>query len=497
MVMIMNRILKHKSIIAFFLVFTLSFGVISNVKQEEPQAIAIVDDIILWILGGLVLGTGVVALSNAQQKHTGGLVYDGFLKKGYSEEELFVKGLDGYIKGVKITNKLKEVVSDVSAKIFNNEVAIESNGDLVSGSYTKSVSMPLNSSVPDSDWLNGTVLYTLVPSGSDYFTGHVFYEVAGKSSKLTVMSNVDKFEFVSFYNTRRKVYQVNCKFYVNGIYQDYFLTIAESSTPTFLDLLITSSNDFLLNDGTLYSNPKIRENYQEGLLEQSLPYTNDKAGYWEIPLDNPFDQTVNEELPLDWDRVKDQITDFPTDVPIAPPINPPIEIPDNPAIDIPDNPAIDKPVIGDSVGGISSLWDLIKGMLQGIFDMLKAILDFLLGLIGMLLTGLLSLIKALFIPTIAVSELFSPPAGSGFGMLVDLFNFDKLWSIEPKPFRFKQFWNFNWLDNEFSEEVEIRPFEVSIVEDNINIIRNVLSYSILIAVIWFVILHFLPERSMD
>lgn len=466
---------KSKKIIVFICLFFLCFNIVTEYKREEVKAIALVDDALLWAFGMLVLGTGVVAIKDIQVPHMGSLVLDNLRSSGVSEEEFLIKSADGVLKGVKIYDKVLNAVNNVASSLPNNPFSLElddpmpwTSGHLLSsqnGILLKAKDSLLNLSakviVTDRPiftvaYSNSTSVYTSLQL---CFNG--FYDT---SFNVGLVRNGDTYSIVSTCQHGSKTIVSNIDGntpLIFGFYKDY---LTAGSTNPMLDIP--------------YDNSKIKEGYNPTHTDQNLPYTAEKPGFIPLPTDTVMDNPISTEIPLTWDDVKSGVTDLPVD----------------------DSVPGEDTGEGEGTGEGTGVWDWLKSLLNSILNAIKSILSAITGFLQALLDGILSLLSSLFSPTVSVSDLFSPPVGSGFSLITELFNFDSLWSIEPKPYRFKENWNYTDItgdDNDFSEPVEIRPFEVSIIQDNLSIIRNILSYSILIAVIWFIIIHFLPERSMD
>ena len=144
---------------------------------------------------------------------------------------------------------------------------------------------------------------------------------------------------------------------------------------------------------------------------------------------------------------------------------------------------------------LSSLWDLIKKL----FDMLKGLLSSILDLLKTLVKSLVDAIAGLFVPTVAFEDIFKDTQKNFIGQIVNFFDFSTLWNIEPKPLEFKikmPFYDFA-KGERVPYEFDIKFFENKFMKENINLIRNVITYPILITTVYFIILHFMPKRDVD
>lgn len=498
-----KKILKYKSLIAFCLVFLLAFGVVTDYKQKETQAFVLVDDLLFWVLGGLVLATGVVALSPLQQKDMGFNVFNKFKSFGYNEEDLFVDVLHGTGKAIKFGTGLKSAIDFVSKNLSNTKIKsdmpISVTADKVPQIFTT-----IDNSNKDKRYI-----YNISGIKDNSFK-FVFAFPGAYESFTNVVSIPNGVNYVQLqfgYANPSNTF-LSWQMIFDGVERGWNSISAGGNTLVLKNYTGSITGQFQIEVD--YTSPKIKANYSETALNTSIPYDDSKPAYVPIPSREVID-TKTYDKPVTYDDVKDIVETIPLDTPVDTPVDTPSGILEGIKSFFSGLWDMLKGLLNGILGAIGALGDLIKSLIGGllsglssllssILDVIKSILSSIGNIVSGILNGLLDLIKSLFLPTVAVSELFSPPVGSGFSLLLDLFNWDNLWSIDPKPYRFKQNWDYVDItggDNNFSEPVEIKPFEVSIIQDNLSIIRNILSYSILIAVIWFIIYHFLPERSMD
>lgn len=177
---------------------------------------------------------------------------------------------------------------------------------------------------------------------------------------------------------------------------------------------------------------------------------------------------------------------------------------DTGVLDKPNTDVVDSPVTGNN------LWDSLMEFLKKLFapllallgwigDILMSILDFLKGLLDALIEALSKLFEYLFVPTLDPSSLILIPDDSGLGQLIQLFDWGDLLDITPKPYIFETNMNINSLvDNEATVwNLRFDLFGNETIEKYMPYVRNILSYTCLIGVMYFVIIHFLPKRDID
>lgn len=333
----MSRILKKKRFVSFVLALFISFSVLTNLKKNEVQAFDfVVTPTVLWALGTLVLGTGIVALSHEQITDMGKMVYDDLKLKGLNETDIFDKVIDGVPIGIKITNLVVDSISKVAKvvslykddKVFTKDLP-----------FTKEISLPVSgfsdssynsvSTIWKDIYNTSTKLLTLNVTKSGYFSQYGDAQYSSKYAEVGGTVN-----YVGGLDGRRK--------FISAIYispKGVYSTFGGVDNPTSYNNSISTNAEYTVTGywGIPYSNPVIDKGYNEGLLPQALPYTDSKPGYMPIPSVIPMDIPITTDIPLTWDSVKDKITDLPLDGTI----NPPIEIPGVGDIDRPIDGVID------------------------------------------------------------------------------------------------------------------------------------------------------------
>ena len=259
------------------------------------------------------------------------------------------------------------------------------------------------------------------------------------------------------------------------------------------------------NNLTIYFTPiPITDNFEKPLIN-GIPYSPDMG---DLILDIPTEV-------MD----KDLYTDIPTDVTVG--VEAGILTPDGQVSEKDDQGVIDTPIpdieVGETPTTGESLWDtllgwlgtlfkpvinLLKGLwelLKGLFDLLKDLLTSILDLLKSLVKSLVDAIAGLFVPTLAFEDVFKFNQNTFFGQIGEVFNFDKLWNLTPKPYEFEV--DFPFYD--FAEEeqrpyhLEVKFFDNKFVKENINFIRNITTYPLLLTTIYFIVMHFIPRREMD
>lgn len=344
---------KSKKIIVYLCLFFLSFFIVTDFKRQETQAIALVDDALLWAFGMLVLGTGVVAIKDIQVPHMGSLVLDNLKSSGVSEEEFLIKSADGVLKGIKIYDKVLNAVDSVSlnlpVKDYDYFDSISSNNvdsyKVTIGSFPVVKSRPSSlesENLSDLGAFVGSFSYT--EKSSYYFNGVLAERLDNPPGEVMF--------FGCSYNNVNYIGRV----YYNTSYKKYMYSSTKSYTGS---AEFQFNGNSLLNTGTYtnipYSLPQIKQGYNPTYTDQNLPYTAEKPGFIPLPTDTIIDKPISTELPLTWDDVKGGVTDLP----------------------------IEGDVPGEDTGEgeeVSSGWgwllDILKSILNAILSIPGAILDF-------------------------------------------------------------------------------------------------------------------------
>lgn len=518
----MNKILKHKKIIAFILIFTLSFGVISDYKQKETHAVVIADDVLIMLmLGALVTGSGVIALSQPQIRDMGSRVLDNLPKFGLEKSDIIKLSIDGTIEGIKIVNGLKSAINDVIESLPINDIPV-SNPDTV---VYPTNSIPLStSSFPTS------------PGHSDKETmfkmENLFYSVTINmpkddyinlgASRYYVGAGINEILVTSFFdpnsNSGRGYYFYRAWVTYPNSFGYYDGLTVFSSSDTFSTNLSFPEGVEILDKNYIttipYSNTGIKENYNPTYTNENLK----ENTYLPLPTDTGVFDDVSTDFPLTWDNVKDMVLPIPTDdtdtsIPGTDTGEGDIdtELPDTGTDGVPSIWSWLQGLLSTIIGLLTNIWEVISSLVSSLIDALTGLFTGLLEGIGELLSSLVNAISKalefLFVPSISLENAFEIPNG-GFAQLVQFFNWDNLWNLEPKPYEFiKDITIFpnaipsdsdgKVVDSSRVWHVELKPFSISYVEDYLPIFRNVMSYSILITVLWAIIHHLLPKRGMD
>lgn len=347
---------KSKKIIVYLCLFFLSFSIVTDFKRQETQAIALVDDALLWAFGMLILGTGVVAVNNLQVPHMGSLVFDKLKTDGVSEEEFLIKSADGALKGIKIYDKVLDAVDYVSETIVN------SNSDTyVEGEKSYNVNGFIAIPVPS---VNSYKVGTTISFTSGSFFGPGTFRYGSSNNPTTIggyngMADLKTGESRTFNLTlRREV----------GSWDYPIWRVTNTIDGTNWGILYEGSKYFVFNNVGLtgdvsyyhsipYSLPQIKENYNPTWTnDMANTYPVTKPGFMPLPTDTILDKPISTELPLTWDDVKGGVTDLPVDDTI-------------PGEDTGEG-EIETP------SGWGWLLDILKSILNAILSIPGAILDF-------------------------------------------------------------------------------------------------------------------------
>lgn len=265
---------------------------------------------------------------------------------------------------------------------------------------------------------------------------------------------INQYSFSSYYDSKVKI----TSFYCPDIVGD-----------------VTVTNDFV-------GEAEYDGEYRKGYNPTYIP-----SGLVSAPIVPPipgssFENGYGLEFPL----TNDKVGTIPGDIVSDGVVSPPVEE--------------SKPDTGDSVFDKFGEWlsSLLGSLFAPLVNLLNSILDFLMSLIKSLVSAIGSLLEGLFVPTVNVGDLFVIPSGSGFGNIVSLFDWG-IFDITPKPYEFITDLNFNnfMTDEVTTQTIEINIFDNKVVSKYLPIVRNVLSYSLLISTILIIVWHFLPKRDID
>lgn len=364
---------KFKKIIVFLCLFLLSFSIVTDFKRQETQAIALVDDALLWAFGMLVLGTGVVAIKDIQVPHMGSLVLDNLKSSGVSEEEFLIKSADGVLKGIKIYDKVLNAVDSVSlnlpVKDYDYFDSISSNNvdsyKVTIGSFPVVKSRPSSlesENLSDLGAFVGSFSYT--QKSSYYFNGVLAERLDNPPGEVMF--------FGCSYNNVNYIGRV----YYNTSYKKYMYSSTKSYTGS---AEFQFNGNSLLNTGTYtnipYSLPQIKQGYNPTYTDINFPYTAEKPGFMPLPTDTIIDKPISTELPLTWDDVKGGVTDLP----------------------------VDDTIPGEDTGEgdieAPSIWGWLLDILKSILNAIKSILSFITDFLAALLEGLKDLLLSLLVPS--------------------------------------------------------------------------------------------------
>lgn len=339
---------KNKRLIAFVLIFTISFTTYTMVQEKQVQAVVVVDDLIFWSLGFLILGTGAVAVSGSQIKDMGSRVWDSLSLEGIQENVLH-RAIDGTIQGIKITSKLKEIINSVVSSLPEKDVSNE----VVHSNFVSSFSIAKNS-LPvlledtfnvESDTMKvATFSYDLSSVGNKQIMFYInnkaiVYETLyyKNFTKIVLCAYANKTNLGTTFNYYH-MYGYDLNGVRNHIGMIDFVENIVVSVPDWAKVDFTTSTFTTIP----YSNGSILENYNPTYTEENLKENN----YIPLPNDLSIYDNVTPELPLTWDNVKDLVTDIPIDGTTDIPGDTTTDIPGDTTTDIPGDTTTDIPSDG-------------------------------------------------------------------------------------------------------------------------------------------------------
>lgn len=374
----MNRIIKHKSIISFILVFLLSFFIVTDYKQKEAEAFDfVITPTIFFMLVAGVLGTGAVIANKDQldilmdEMATSVVPELGFIDHDKEFKMDMANAVPHILNAIKKVNELKGTEIEIKNVVGENvsttgEVSMDLSNTYVGRFiYTQS---------------NGHTYYRLggpyiqVPSNA-YYIGYIFTDGnvnVGNNKTSIDVSKQGQYTFPSI------------DYYTSTDMSPGFYGVSYQSTSRFKDLSsirpvsvsFWDANDNLLNGLSISADmPNTKRKMNESIdgYDDVRTYTNELSISNDRTLADVLEWQNSISYPLTYenafestgvlDSVKDG-TDTDTDNPSVP-----------------------------------GVWDWLKSLLNAILDAIKAIGTFLASIVKALLDGLMSLLKALFVPS--------------------------------------------------------------------------------------------------
>lgn len=318
------KILKHKKIIAFLLIFSLSFGVVTDYKQKQAHAVAVVDDITLIVLGLTVVATGVMATRNSQVKHMGSMLWDRLVDVGVTGLEQISRLDNNGNRQILMTNVVKECAVWVAENLPKLDI-FQSSDNIVGQSFIYT-----SDKVKSSPLINGVYgpfgRITLLNPGPTIYGKGVLSEKGSTTKRYTINIPYGAKYMDLYYNSSTKT--------VYGItdLNDTKIRISNSSysySPPFEITDMRSLNNINEEVGEIsignmvsipYSNEKIKENYNPTVINTRLPWN---VGIDELKngtqigtigtnapvIDRVINGDITDDTPLVWDDVKDYVTD--------------------------------------------------------------------------------------------------------------------------------------------------------------------------------------------
>lgn len=498
----MNKILKYKKMIVVCCLLCFSVVGFQKPKQANAEVITLTTGTIL-ACAALATSVGFIITNSDMIEDVGRKVYDSIKDIPGAIEQfenkvkvnLAVGVLDAVINACNSLPKEPTLIDKIGDKIFNTQT------------YTNSQSFK-NLGMTSAQ---GVINVTALDSGYVNSEGYTWLgiNIRGYAQNWIKAKPGETFDIIYDLSNYSKDGRIRMD--INGeSYDKGFSGVISISTPieTILSYLSISYSQ---NNAPSY---KYRVNHVYSVESIDIPYSEENG------------KNVSADVSKEYFPSGSGSISVPMDKPLTgynPSISAPITKPSDLSIDgdividsdtVTDDTVTDDTTgdnVGDNVGDNTGVWDWLKSLINSIIDLLKSIVNGITGIFEYLGSFISNLVKALvdaftgmleklFVPTVAVDELFKVPSDSGFGKIVDFFSWDKLWNITPQPYKFQTvmpIYDLTGNGNNKDWNIEINLFDNKIVKDNINIVRNVLSYSILISSVWFVINHFLPKREMD
>lgn len=499
----MNKTLKYKKLIVFICLFTFLFlplqmpkkvnALENNIQTRDAASAVIIGGVgfasvptgVILASAGLALACGVVITNPDMVVDVGNRVFETLNKIPGALEVVGEKikvNANSFVKDTVLgllKDLPKEDVELVKTESFEDLTKV---GSFFSYRYVNGQRI---------NYKTGSV--TFIPTG-DYATSGYLEVRFGSSTLAREYWPLNVPVSVSWH-----IGSQTASVWING--KEYVRNVSSSDTNNYVAICNPTNytNKFNITGhsaGTITSIPYTPTNSSSVSSDTYEKYFPSNTGTITYPLDTPYTghaPTVDVPYTKPTDILGEG--DISIDVPAV----------DNPSIDMP----ADTPVTGEG------LWDTLMGWLSKLFapvvellklladllaKILSAITGFVSDLVSSLVGALTGALEKLFVPTVALDELFKVPSGSGFAQIVDFFNWDSLWNITPQPYKFSTSIPITDLTGSGASktwDININLFDNEVMKDNINLVRNVLSYSVLITTVWFVIHHFLPNRDMD
>lgn len=485
----MKKILKHKRIIAFLLVFTLTFGVVSEYNKKETQGAFVIDDITIILLGLTVLATGVIATSDLQIEDMGSRVWNKLVDLG-------VDSIDAISKLDLTGNRhllMNDLVLDSALYVAENLPTTKTVGyektrttDVTKNPlvYTKvTVSDKSKRYYYDFSNFTGTQLnFSIGFDGRNNYGGYLRLNGTEKTIRLeagyrTLTTNILSFRFI-----------------VDGVEQAWYTDSTYTTGANDVNLYLKNYSGTVTGSFGYevdYTSSSIKEGYNETVINERVPWNRgiDELGnassIGTISSNSPVvEQVINrditQDVPLVWEDVKDGFVEKTIDG------------------DIVKDKTIDDTIDVDIPQELN-LWTWLKTLLKAILESIKTIIGTFTGWLESLINALKNLLLFLFAPTVTITELFPVPTTNGLTYIPMLFDYSRLWNITPTPIEFGTNINRQGVGTNISRNwnVEFKPFEISFIKNNLNMIRNLTSYTLLMFVVWNILHHFMPKRDMD
>lgn len=333
----MKKTILIMSVICFL---TVSF------VPKKTSAVVLIDDLLIYyMLGSLVLATGVVAVSNAQVNDMGKKTYNKYLDLGGTREMLTLEDVEGDLvprDGITISSKLKDAIGWVADNLPTTKETIATPITGISGVLTLPNSYKKVSTIMDYNTAMFVQEFTASSSLGGGKAGYLYLSDSLDPVLGTGFGIIGATKFKIALGESNGILKTCLWWFANGKWSMAKSdTVANSSAipnVVFKDLIVSDTNSL---EEIPYDLPSIKEGYTPTALPLNLPYVGENSsGVMSYPLEGEMDTVWTPTAPKTWDNVKDDIKVIPIDTPVDVPIDTPID----PPIDTPIDPPFGKPI---------------------------------------------------------------------------------------------------------------------------------------------------------
>lgn len=319
---------KHKKLIIILAIFFLSFNIVTDYKQKEAQAVFVIDDVTLVVLGLTVLATGVIAASNSQVKHMGSMVWNRLVDMGVTGLDQISKMDHSKNRNIIMNDLVIDAVTYVAEHLPNVLTKYNTDIELFDSSlnlsvpsnlsYYKDINTFISSSVYSFNLTN--VVEILGYDGSTFLDINTITPKSGSGNWIS--SYTFGTCYVGFYKVNDTLGRISIAIpsidgsgksigYNASRICDFSLKDVSSLKLKFRGAI----QDLKHLDNIDYSDSKIKENYNPTVINTNLPWTRgiddlgNATSIGAIATNSPVvtdlaTRDITKDIPLTWNDVK-------------------------------------------------------------------------------------------------------------------------------------------------------------------------------------------------